>query len=218
MYRTPRFRLLGDTALVVEFGNEISPRTNLLCHTFARHVEDAALTGVLDVVPGIRSVTIHVDPLRCDVEALLSTLPEIATRTQSEPPPLATLHEIPVRYGGDHGPDLEEVAALAKLTPSEVVRIHSATLHRVYMLGFAPGFPYLGLLPRNFAIPRLPVPRQKVPKGSVSVAMRQTVVFPASLPSGWRIIGRTEISLFDPERNPPALLKPGDLVRFVPLS
>ncbi len=217
MYRVPKIRLLGDTALVVEFGNEISPRTNLRCHAFARNVERAHLRGVVEVVPTIRSVTVHVDPLQADLEQLSAALAVLAADTAAEAAS-GSLHRIPVRYGGEWGPDLEEVAALAGLSPEEVVRIHSGTVHRVYMLGFAPGFPYLGLLPRNFSIPRLPVPRQRVPKGSISVAMRQTVVFPASLPSGWRIIGRTDLELFDPERDPPALLRPGDLVRFVPVT
>lgn len=217
MYRTPRISLLGDTALVVEFGNEISPRTNLRCHTFAAALEAAQLEGVVEAVPSIRSVTVHVDPLRANLQNLVDTLQYLAAHTSAVEGGLGSLHEIPVRYGDEWGPDLEEVAALAGLSPQEVVRVHSHTVHRVYMLGFAPGFPYLGLLPRNFAIPRLPVPRQRVPKGSISVAMRQTVVFPASLPSGWRIIGRTDVELFDPNRDPPALLRPGDQVRFVPI-
>jgi inhibitor of KinA len=218
MYRTPRIKLLTDAALVVEFGNDMSPRTNLRCHAFAKVVEELKIEGVTDVVPAIRSVTVHVDPLRADLEELANTLGALAAQTPAGSSGLGSLHEIPVRYGGEWGPDLEEVAALTGLEPHEVVRIHSGMVHRVYMLGFAPGFPYLGLLPRNFSLPRLPVPRQRVPQGSVSVAMRQTVIFPAALPSGWRIIGRAEADLFDPQREPPVLLHPGDLVRFVPTS
>jgi KipI family sensor histidine kinase inhibitor len=125
---------------------------------------------------------------------------------------------IPVVYGGEWGPDLEEVARLCGLSAIDVVRIHSAPLYRVYMLGFVPGFAYLGGMDERIAVPRLAVPRAKIPAGSVGIAGGQTGVYPLETPGGWRLIGRTPLSLFVPERNPPALLKAGDWVRFLPIA
>ena len=125
---------------------------------------------------------------------------------------------MPVFYGGEHGPDLAELAARQGLTPEEVVRIHSGQLYTVYMLGFSPGFPYMGVVPASIAAPRLPTPRTSVPAGSVGIAGRQTGIYPQATPGGWRLIGRTDLALFDPQRDPPAHFAPGDRVRFVPVE
>jgi KipI family sensor histidine kinase inhibitor len=122
--------------------------------------------------------------------------------------------EIPTRYGGEYGPDLEFVAKHNGLTPDEVVRIHTSQSLRVFMLGFSPGFPYIGPLAPEIAAPRLATPRTLVPAGSVGIAGRQTGIYPSESPGGWRLIGRTDLKLFAPAKDPPALLRPGDYVRF----
>jgi inhibitor of KinA len=126
--------------------------------------------------------------------------------------------EIPVRYGGADGPDLEEVAALNHLSAEEVIAIHSGAEYLVHFLGFSPGFPYLGGMPESIAAPRLETPRRSVPAGSVAIGGRQTGIYPTASPGGWRIIGRTPLRLFQPEADPPVLLQMGDHVRFVPVA
>jgi KipI family sensor histidine kinase inhibitor len=123
---------------------------------------------------------------------------------------------IPVRYGGAEGPDLAEVAARLRLTEDEVVRLHAGTVYRVFCMGFVPGFPYLGTLPAELALPRRSTPRLSVPAGSVAITGRQTGIYPAATPGGWHLVGRTDATIWDPRRDPPALLEPGARVRFQP--
>jgi len=146
--------------------------------------------------------------------ALNDTLRELDVRTA----PPGPLIEVPVRYGGTDGPDLAEVAQHAGLTPEEVVRVHAGAEYSVYMVGFSPGFPYLGGLPAQLAMPRRDSPRLAVPAGSVGIGGKQTGIYPIESPGGWRIIGRTSLQLFQPERDPPTLLQLGDRVRFVPID
>ncbi len=173
----------------------------------------AALPGVRDVVSTYRSVAVHFDPLTLDIETVRDTLTRAADAPQ-------TLSEgktvvIPVQYGGEMGPDLRAVAAFAGMTPDEVVARHAGARYRVFMLGFLPGFAYLGTVDEAIAVPRHATPRVKVPGGSVGIAGRQTGVYPRDSPGGWQLIGRTPMSLFDPHRTPAALVVPGDTVRFV---
>lgn len=214
------FRLapLGDSAITVEFGDEIDPRINARAVAFAKTVIAQCWSGILDVVPTFRSVTIYFDALQWKPAVLadrLKTLPRpVPTDTESQ----GTLHEIPVLYGGEGGPDLEDVAAFARLPPAQAVMLHVSIRYRVYMLGFSPGFPYLGLVPERLAMPRLSTPRTKVPAGSVGIADRQTGIYPISTAGGWRLIGRTPISLYHKTSESPFLLKPGDLVQFKPID
>jgi inhibitor of KinA len=214
------FRILplGDAALTIEFGQEIDPALNERVIAFAETVRIQRWDGVLDVVPTYCSVTIHVDPLCLDLDTLsnrLLQLPKPPQRSAAS----GRQHRIPVLYGGDWGPDLDDVASFAKLSVADVIRLHASVQYRVYMLGFSPGFPYLGLVPEPIAMPRLPTPRISVPAGSVGIAGTQTGIYPIATPGGWRLIGRTPVALYRRENSATQfLLHPGDLVRFEPIG
>jgi inhibitor of KinA len=212
------FLPLGDAALTVEFGNEIDPALNQRVIAFADTVRTQLWKGVLDVVPTYRSVTIHVDPLALTVNTLTDRLLQLPHTVSSPTASFGNQHTIPVLYGDEWGPDLEDVAAFANMPVADVVRLHSSVLYRVYMLGFSPGFPYLGSVPEPLAIPRLATPRTTVPAGSVGIAGHQTGIYPTSTPGGWRLIGRTPVALYRPTNSTPFLIGPGDVVRFEPIG
>lgn len=209
---------LGDSALTIEFGGEIDPRINARVVGFGKAIVDQGWRGIFDVVPTYRSITIHFDPLRWDPAALVNRLKALPRPTPGKAEQQGTLHEIPVLYGGTWGPDLDDVAAFADLSPEQTVTLHASTRYRVYMLGFIPGFPYLGLVSTRLAIPRLSTPRTKVPGGSVGIADRQTGIYPTVTPGGWRLIGRTPTPLYRRTNPTPFLLKPGDQVQFRPID
>ena len=215
---TFRFLPLGDAAFTVEFGNEIDPALNARVIAFADTVRAQTWEGVLDVVPTYRSVTIHVDPLRLDVNTLMDRLLQLPHTVSHQATSSGRHHTIPVLYGGEWGPDLEDVADFAKMSVADAIRLHASVLYRVYMLGFNPGFPYLGSVPEPLAMPRLATPRPTVPGGSVGIAESQTGIYPTSTPGGWRLIGRTPIALYRPNGSTPFLLSPGDVVRFEPIG
>lgn len=205
-------REAGDSALLLALDDVIDPAVNGRAIAIARAVRDAGLAGVRDVVPTFRSVAVHVDPLQADMQAIREAL----VRAAASQAPLTSGHtiDIPVFYGGEAGPDLEDVAAHARLSPDGVVARHQDADYRVFMLGFMPGFAYLGIVDERIAAPRHATPRTRVPGGSVGIAGRQTGVYPLDSPGGWQIIGRTPLRMFDPRRMPAALLEPGDQVRF----
>ncbi len=213
-----RLAPLGDAAITVEFGDEINPHINARVATFAQTVADQGWEGILDIVPTYRSVTIYFDAMHWNSSALANRLKRLAHPSSEGSTPRGTLHTIPVLYGGEWGPDLTDLATFAGLTSIETIRLHISVHYRVYMLGFSPGFPYLGLVPERLAMPRLATPRTKVPAGSVGIADRQTGIYPSSTPGGWRLIGRTPIPLFRKTDSSPFLLKPGDLVQFKSIS
>ncbi len=170
--------------------------------------------GIHECVPGMNNLTVAFDAAHCQGEALMEQL--LARWQQVEPSQtLGRLVEIPVRYGGEAGPDLAEVARHTGLTPQELVHQHSQAEYTVFFIGFQPGFAYLGGLPEGLATPRRATPRPVVPAGSVAIGGTQTGVYPRCSPGGWQIIGHTDIVLFDPARQPPSLWQPGDRVRFV---
>jgi KipI family sensor histidine kinase inhibitor len=214
-----RITLFGDAALLVECGHAIDPAVNARVLAAADHVRRAQVTGVRDVVPAYASFAVHYDPVRTNLETLRSVVGHAAAATANGPvePPRRPV-EVPVCYGGRFGPDLNAVAAWAGCAPDEVVAAHAAREYRVYMLGFLPGFPYLGTVDDRIAMPRHRTPRPRVPGGSVGIAGRQTGVYPVDSPGGWQIIGCTSLVLFDARNDPPALLSPGQRVRFRPLS
>lgn len=172
--------------------------------------------GVTGALSAVDSVLIEFDPLVTDAETLRRALIERASARPATSE--GRLRTVPVVYGGDHGPDLPAVASVTGLSPDAVVEMHAATDLRVLFDGFAPGFAYLGELPEAIRVPRLETPRTRTPRGSVAIAAAMSGVYPADLPGGWRVIGRTPIQLFDPLRDPPAYLLPGDRVRFVPIG
>jgi len=218
MHSEPRFLLAGDAALVVELGNKIDEEINRRVRSLAAALEENPVPGLAEVVPTYRSLLVHYDPLRLSHRDLVDLIRPILEKGEEYPLPEPRIVEIPTLYGGEFGPDLPFVAEHNGLSIDEVVRFHSGTVYPVYMLGFSPGFAYLGGLPEEIATPRLPTPRTLVPAGSVALAGRQTGVYPIATPGGWRLIGRTPLQLFDPQRDPPTLLRAGDRVRFVPIS
>lgn len=212
-----QIRHAGDAMLLVEFEQVIDPLINQRAIELGRLLRARGLPGVRDIVPGYCSLGIHFDPLRTDLLALERAIAaDVRIADAAEGPPEPTLHEIPVAYGGVDGPDLQAVADFAGCAPAEVIARHAAATYRVYMLGFVPGFAYLGRVDSRIAAPRRRVPRDVVPAGSVGIAGEQTGVYPAATPGGWQIIGRTATVMFDARRSPASLLAPGDLVRFVP--
>ncbi|MEM0096041.1 MAG: 5-oxoprolinase subunit PxpB [Candidatus Bathyarchaeia archaeon] len=219
IYPSARYKPFGDTALVVEFGNVIDLTVNRKVIALNEAILEANIIGVEETVPTYRSLLIRYNPEKIAYEHLVEQIKEIEKRLRGTPPPKKTRKfTIPVVYGSIYGPDLKDVAEYHGLTENQVVEIHSRKEYRVYMIGFVAGFPYLGEVPEEIATPRLPTPRLKVPAGSVGIAERQTGIYPCEAPGGWRIIGRTPIKLFDASWRPPALLKPGDIIRFMPIS
>ncbi len=215
----PRIDRLGDAALIVTFSDELDLRTNAWARRAAAELEirRPSVPGLDAPVPGHGSVLVPFDPDRCAEEALRTLLAEVLDATgRSEAAADGVLHEIAVRYGGIDGPDLAEVAARTGLSEDHVVALHAGVEYRVLVLGFVPGFPYLGVVPAPLDLPRRATPRVRVPAGSVAIAGRQTGIYPFATPGGWHLIGRTEALLWDLQREPPALLAPGDRVRFVP--
>jgi inhibitor of KinA len=212
------FRLAGDRGVIVEYGDEISPEINIKVRTMAMAIADEKPVGVVEVIPTYRSLLIVYDPLATDLKSLEDALQFMEGRLDKlEIPPPRTV-EIPVSYGGDLGPDIEFVAQAHNLTVEDVIRIHSGASYQVYMIGFTPGFPFLGGLPPELHTPRLETPRPLVPAGSVGIANNQTGVYPIDSPGGWRLIGRTPLSLFNPSRENPFLYRAGDMIRFVRIS
>ena len=211
---TPRYRMMGDRSLLVELGDDISPATNALVQDLMQRLESAAIPGILELAPAYRSLLVTYNPLVISPAALQSRITAVAGDTRRMSAPAAKLVTVPVVYGGAGGPDIESVAAHLRIGAEEVVRLHTGMIYRVYMIGFMPGYPYMGELPAALAMPRRRTPRTRVPKGSVGIAQRQTGIYPVDSPGGWQIIGWTPIELFDPQREPPSFLEMGDTVKF----
>src|SRR5262245_14891878 len=205
----------GDAALIVRFADRVDPIVNARAIALASRLSTAGLAGVQDVVPTFRSVAVYFNPLQTDLERLLAELRRLASVSGPGESPSRDPIQIPVRYGGPFGPDLADVARFAHSTEAEVVQWHTAVTYRVFMIGFVPGFAYMGTVDRRIAAPRRQTPRTAVPAGSVGIAGAQTGIYPAQIPGGWQLIGRTRIKPFDLSRAEASLFKPGDLVRFV---
>ncbi|MEM1563134.1 MAG: 5-oxoprolinase subunit PxpB [Candidatus Bathyarchaeia archaeon] len=219
VYSSVRYLPFGDSALIVEFDDVIDLAVNSKVIALNEALSSAGIRGVEEFVPTYRSLLIRYNPAEITYEQLVACIKEIE-KTLGEKPIKVEGRKliVPVVYGGVYGPDLSYVAKYHGLTEEHVVKYHSGKDYRVYMIGFVAGFPYLGDVPEEIATPRLETPRLKVPEGSVGIAERQTGIYPCEAPGGWRIIGRTPIKLFDPQQQSPALLKPGDTVKFIPIS
>lgn len=213
----PRYVPVGDAAILIEFGDRIDEAVNRRVRSLAATLAQEPLHGLIEAVPTYRSLLLHYDPLHLDYVTLERWARERLEQSGALALPEPRQVEIPTVYGGPYGPDLNFVARHNGLSAQEVIRIHSGTAYPVFMIGFTPGFPYLGGVDAAIAAPRLETPRTQVPAGSVGIAGQQTGVYPLASPGGWRIIGRTPLRLFDPHTDPPALLAPGDRVRFVPI-
>ena len=211
------FRPQGDRGLLVELKEEISPEIAQQVRALRQALEEFAHPAIQELIPAYRSILIRFDPLQTNPKEL-----EELVRTGSKANNLrlspAQVIEIPVCYSQEFGPDLESVALHAGLSQEKVIELHSRPEYLIYMLGFTPGFPYLGGLKPEIACPRLSEPRTQIAAGSVGIADQQTGIYPLASPGGWRIIGRTPLKLFDPKRSEPILLKAGDYLKFVPIS
>jgi inhibitor of KinA len=215
----------GDRCLIVALGDRIDPQLNGRARAIAEDLLGAALAGVLDVVPAFSTIAVHYRPDavargagEAPWRALERRIAEIVERSSARPGATGRLVEIPVCYDADFGPDTADVAAHCGLATDDVGRVHAATEHFVYMLGFAPGQPYIGGLDRRLGIPRRGTPRVRVPQGSVAIAHGMTAIYTLETPGGWSLIGRTPLQLFMPQSDPPCLLRAGDRVRFMPVT
>jgi inhibitor of KinA len=212
-----RFLSVGDRALAIEFGDTIDRALSRKVLGLDRIIRAALPQGVIETVPTFRSLLVHYDPLatsRANLEYEIAGLLDHSASGLAD----ARLWRIPVCYAGEFAPDLADVARLTSLEPAEVVRLHSSVRYHVYMLGFSPGFPYMGDLPSELALPRRADPRVRVPAGSIAIATTLTAIYPHESPGGWHLIGATPIRFFDPARERPSLLAAGDAVVFDPIE
>lgn len=208
----------SDRSVCVEFGNEISEELNQQVNAYAQAVTEAAIPGIVELVPTYRSLCVHYEPELIDYSHLYSRLKRLLGQlTHVTQAPQEEIH-IPVLYGGDFGPDLPHVAALHGLAEEEVIRLHCAPSYLIYMMGFLPGFCYLGGLDERIATPRLQTPRSSIPAGSVGIAGSQTGIYPLDSPGGWQLIGRTPLKLYDPHRSQPILLRSGMRLKYDPID
>ena len=213
-----RFRTAGDRGLLVEYGDVIDPAVNNKVRSMAIAMEGNLPPGIAEIIPTYRSLLIIYDPsvtrpaeLKTILEKLESRLGDIRI-----PPPRTV--KIPVCYGGEFGPDIDTVADANALTVAEVIELHCQPEYPIYMVGFTPGFPFLGGLSEKLFTPRLETPRTLVPEGSVGIANNQTGIYPIASPGGWQLIGRTPLKLFAPWRKNPFLYQAGDRLKFKPIA
>lgn len=213
----------SDHGITIELGDEINTETYSQVQVISTYLEDHPFQWMIEYVPAFTTVTIYYDPQTIFKHHSPNTLPfhyvqkqvkEMLAKIQPKTSHQANVIEIPVCYGGEWGPDLEVVASKNHLSVEEVITIHTSTIYQVYMIGFAPGFPYLGGLSKKLATPRKPSPRLAIPAGSVGIAGNQTGIYPIETPGGWQIIGKTPLQLFRPMDDPPTLLKAGDQIIF----
>lgn len=218
LFEKASFRIAGDRGLLVEYGDSIDPAVNTKVRSMAIVIGQDSPEGVIETVPSYRSLLLVYDPaitnpakLKKELRTLEAGLAEITI-----PPPDTV--DIPVCYGGDFGPDIEYVVEVHDLTVKEIIQLHCEPEYLIYMVGFTPGFPFLGGLSEKLYTPRLETPRILVPEGSVGIANNQTGIYPVASPGGWQLIGRTPIKLFAPGRSNPFLYQAGDRIKFRPIS
>ncbi len=222
---------LGDAAILIEFGQEIGLEVLADVQQAQRFLEQEQLSGIIEYVPSYTTLAVYYEmekwadkrqPSVTPYEAICSALDRRLLAAFQQSPDSQLLEpqiiRIPVCYGGEYGPDLDEVAAYHCLSTADVIRIHSSAQYTIYALGFAPGFPYLGGMAEAIAVPRRDTPRLRIPAGSVGIAGRQTGIYPLDTPGGWQLIGRTPLRLFRPEQEPPVLLESGGKVQFYPIT
>ena len=208
---------LGDSALLVQLGDEIHPALNARVHALNALLQDP-IQGILETVPAYSTLLIHYDPLTLTFDQVSQWVRDKMTQLNDSFHRTPRRLEVPVRYGGASGPDLETVAVSKGISPADVIRIHSEREYTVYMMGFTPGFPYLGTLNEQLIMPRMETPRTLVKAGSVAIAGSQTGIYPLDSPGGWHLIGWTPLKLFDPASETPFLFSPGDRARFIPIE
>ncbi|MEW8972989.1 MAG: 5-oxoprolinase subunit PxpB [Tissierellaceae bacterium] len=218
MYDEIKFIPAGDKSLVMEFGNSISPEINTKIRSMVTAIDESEFHGIEEVIPTYRSILIIYNPLIIDYQDIIDKLKKMETHLNDTSNDKTRIIELPTVYGGEYGPDIEFVAKHNNLTVEEVIEIHSSIDYLLYMLGFTPGFGYLGGMSEKIETPRLQVPRTKIPAGSTGIAGKQTGIYPIDSPGGWQLIGRTPVKLYDPLAEPPVLLNAGDYIRFIPID
>lgn len=212
----PRIVPLGDSAVLLQLGDEIDLTINQRVHTLANLITTSAINGIIETVPAYATLLVHYDSLSLSFTQIKHILREKLAQIRENESRQPRLVEVPVRYGGELGPDLESVASQLGLHIEDVIRIHSGKIYTVYMMGFTPGYPYMGKLDDALIMPRLETPRTRVPAGTVAIAGSQTGIYSIESPGGWNLIGWTPLKLFDPYAASPFLFAPGDEVKFVP--
>jgi inhibitor of KinA len=218
LFDKPRIRISGDRAILVEYGDAIDPAVNEKVRAMTALLKSSLPEGVEAIIPAYRNLSLLYDPLTTSPGKLLDAIVELEARIREVAVPPPRVVEIPVLYGDEFGPDIQVVADHNGLTAEQVIAIHAGTDYPIYMIGFAPGFCYLGGLDKRIRTPRRKTPRTAVPGGSVGIAEAQTGMYPADSPGGWQIIGRTPLRLFAPERENPFFYEAGDRIRFVPIT
>jgi KipI family sensor histidine kinase inhibitor len=211
----PKIVPLGDSALLVQLGDEIDITTNQRVHTLAALINKSHFEGVIETVPAYATLLVHYDPLILSCRQIENHLREKVAQIYDSGSGKRKRVEVPVRYGGEYGVDLESVARRCRLQVEDIIRIHSERIYTVFMMGFTPGFPYMGKLDDAIVVPRLETPRTRVPAGTVAIAGSQTGIYPIDSPGGWQLIGWTPLRLFNLESEFPFLFSPGDEVRFI---
>jgi KipI family sensor histidine kinase inhibitor len=214
----PKVVPFGDSALLVQLGDEIDFAINQRVHALANLIVASSINGVIETVPAYCTLLIHYDPLILTLNQVAHWVRDKLTQVDDSLNRKPRQLEVPTRYGGASGPDLEAVAASKGISAADVIRIHSEREYTVYMMGFTPGFPYLGTLDERLIMPRLDTPRTLVKAGTVAIAGSQTGIYPLDSPGGWHLIGWTPLKLFDPASDTPFLFSPGDIVKFIPLE
>jgi inhibitor of KinA len=207
---------LGDSSILIQLGDEIDPVLNQRVHALDALLQN--IPAIIETVPAYCTVLVHYDPLATTYSQIKNLIEEKLMLIDDATHRLSRRLEIPVLYGNASGPDLEPAATTLALSPSELIRLHSEREYTVYMMGFTPGFPYMGILNEKLTLPRLSTPRTRVPAGSVAIAGSQTGIYPVDSPGGWHILGHTPLTLFDPMSESPFLFTPGDIVKFIPIE
>lgn len=218
IFDRPVCRLAGDTGFLAEFGEGIDPQVNARVRAVARALEAEPVPGIREIIPTYRSLLFIYDPAVTHPDRLFQMMETLDIDRAAMDEESVRVVEIPVCYGGKFGPDIDTVGEHAGLSQQEVIRIHSAPEYLIYMVGFTPGFAFLGGLDDRLITPRLKTPRTRVPRGSVGIANNQTGMYPIASPGGWQIIGRTPLNLFAPDKKNPFLYRAGDKIRFVTIS
>lgn len=209
---------LGDTGIIIQFGTEISEAIYQQIRQYVYWLEQSCIEGIVEWVPAYTTLAVFYRPNIISYDELTQKLLKIGEKIESMPVPDPIVIEIPTLYGKEAGPDIQFVAETNGLSEEEVVKIHSSSDYLIYMIGFVPGFPYLGGMDKRIAAPRKKTPRSRIPAGSIGIAGEQTGIYPLETPGGWQIIGRTPVKLYDPQKQDPILLKAGDYIRFVPIT
>lgn len=214
----PNIVPLGDSAVLVQLGDEIDLAINQRVHALANLITGSAINGIIETVPAHATLLVHYDPLILSVTQIKNRLREKINQVEETLNRTTRLIEVPIRYGGEYGIDLDSVASHLHVTVEDVIRIHSEKIYTVYMMGFTPGYPYMGKLDDVLIMPRRETPRTRVPAGTVAIAGSQTGIYSIESPGGWNLIGWTPLKLFNPESKSPFLFAPGDEVKFIPVQ